>query len=119
CPPGGGNDAGFGVAVRSQRSAAADGALIDVSVLLQALERATRPATASAVTVFVSQRISSPTPRIANRSPVGPRTRWRSADTISRMTLDEAQRLASRLRDELGRAIIDSRPWSRTSSPRS
>jgi len=29
-----------------------------------------------------------------------------AADTISPMTLDEAQRLASRLRDELGRAII-------------
>src|SRR5262249_7595598 len=30
----------------------------------------------------------------------------RGADTISLMTLDEAQRLASRLREELGRAII-------------
>src|SRR4051812_6319393 len=36
----------------------------------------------------------------------GFRTRYAAADTISSMTLDEAQRLASRLRDELGRAII-------------
>src|SRR3954451_17797255 len=36
----------------------------------------------------------------------GFRTSYAATDTISSMTLDEAQRLASRLRDELGRAII-------------
>jgi hypothetical protein len=53
------------------------------------------------------QRISFPQAQlIANASPAPLMEEVGAAATISPMTLDEAQRLASRLRDELGRAII-------------
>jgi len=60
CPPGDGNDAGLEVTVKSQRFGVAVGAVIDVSVLVQALEITAKHAMASAVRVFISQRITSP-----------------------------------------------------------
>ena len=108
CPPGGGNDGGVVVADTWQRLLAASGAVIDVSVWLHAAAKNAPAAAASAAMANrCRQRISFPGDRIANASParltdeVGV-----AAATISPMTLDEAQRLASRLRDELGRAII-------------
>ncbi|HMF95971.1 MAG TPA: hypothetical protein VKE96_16830 [Vicinamibacterales bacterium] len=48
------------VTVRSQRAGVAEGEVIDVSVLLQALDISAAHAMASAVRVFDSQRITSP-----------------------------------------------------------
>jgi len=48
------------VTVKSQRPGVAEGDVIDVSVLLHALEITARHATTSAASVFNSQRISSP-----------------------------------------------------------
>src|SRR5262249_48258327 len=106
-PPGGGNDDGLLATVTLQRFDESEGAVMDVSVFVQAVIAIARNARPNGVRLLAWSGITSPARfRIANSSPVRLTDEVTAADTISRMTLDEAQRLASRLRDELGRAII-------------
>src|SRR5919112_5644840 len=61
-PPGEGNEFGLLVTVNSQRSATSDGAVIDVSVLVQAGANQAQKAAAAATNVFHSHRIRFTTP---------------------------------------------------------